>query len=249
MLVPVAVIGQAIATAALPFLTHLWQAGEKEQLDRTVTRTLQTGLTLALAAAAALVVLAEPLVALFYERGAWSAENTRTVSRLLAILALAVPAWIVQQIAVRPFYARGDTWRPMILGTLVVLAAIPLYRGLALAHGIVGLACAGVIGMSAEATTTLLVARRLHGAPAFADLGRAAIRALAIAVAAGAIGFATLRGIDALAPVDRSMIARLLRLFVPGSVLAVALLAGLMRFGDDGVRSLLRRRLRLRAGR
>ena len=97
--------------------------------------------------------------------------------------ACAVPAWIAQQIAVRPFYARGDTWRPMLLGTLLAVAAIPLYAGLA-ARGSVGLAAAGSLAVSASAAATLLLARRFHGAPNLTSLGLALLRAGGAAVLA-----------------------------------------------------------------
>ena len=43
MLVPVAVIGQAIAAAALPTLTRLFAEGRRDELNDTVLRTLQAG--------------------------------------------------------------------------------------------------------------------------------------------------------------------------------------------------------------
>ena len=55
--------------------------------------------------------------------GASAPATRERVAGLLQIFALAVPAWIAQQIAVRGFYARGDTWRPMWLGTAIALAA------------------------------------------------------------------------------------------------------------------------------
>jgi hypothetical protein len=47
--------------------------------------------------------------------GQFSAQDT-AVAGILRVLACAVPAWVAQQIAVRAFFARGDTWRPMLLG-------------------------------------------------------------------------------------------------------------------------------------
>jgi len=91
----------------------------------------------------------------------------------------------VQQIAVRPFFARKDTWRPMLIGSAVALAAIPLYLELGKRYGAPGIAAAGVIGMTTNALVTLAFARRLHGAPLLGALGVAALRGLAIAAFAG----------------------------------------------------------------
>ncbi len=189
MLAPVAVVGQAIAAAALPTLSLLFSEGRQEELNRTVLRTLQASLALAVLLGAGLFAVAHPAVALLFERGAFRAEDTLVVSGLLRILCFAVPAWVIQQIAARAFYSRADTWRPMLLGTAAALLAIPLYLSLGRQAGAAGLAAAGVLAMSANALATLGLARRLHGAPSLAVLGRtglgAAVAALPAAWAAG----------------------------------------------------------------
>jgi putative peptidoglycan lipid II flippase len=187
MQLPVAVVGQAIATAALPTLSRLWVERRKQELDAVVLGTLQAGLALALLAAGVFAVLAEPVVAAVYERGRFSVWDTVRVTELLRIFAFAVPAWTIQQIVVRPFFARGDTWRPMAIGTAVALAVIPLYLELGSRYDAVGIAAAGALGMSANAVVMLCVARRLHGAPSLLALAFTGARSAAIvAFACGA---------------------------------------------------------------
>jgi len=187
MLLPVAVVGQAVATAALPTLSRLWNEGRPEELDRVLTATLRASIALALLSAAVAIALAEPIVALLYERGRFGPADTDQVAALLAIFAWAVPAWVTQQIAVRAFFARGDTWRPLIVGTAVALGAIPLYRMLGAYHGAEGLAMAGAIGITVNALLTLILARTLHGAPSLRRLAMTAARAGLIAVIAGIV--------------------------------------------------------------
>ena len=67
------------------------------------------------------------LVEVLFQHGRFSADSAERAGQLLQIMALAVPAWVAQQVAVRAFYAREDTWRPMILSSGIALAAIPLY--------------------------------------------------------------------------------------------------------------------------
>jgi putative peptidoglycan lipid II flippase len=184
-LVPVAVVGQTLATAALPTLSRLFAEGRKEELDALVLRTLKAGIGIGLLGGAATWAVAEPLVRLIYERGRFGPEDTVRVAAALAIYALAVPAWIAQQIAVRPFYARGDTWRPMLFGTFMAVAAVPLYWWLA-RYGANGIAWAGVAAVGATAILTLALARGFHGAPALGELAVSVLRTGAIAVAAGA---------------------------------------------------------------
>jgi putative peptidoglycan lipid II flippase len=101
---------------------------------------------------------------------------------------------VLQQIAVRAFYARGDTFRPMVLGTVICLGAIPVYLGLGPRWGAAGLAAAGVLAMSTNTLGTLLLARRLHGAPNLGALALSGARAAVIAGIAAYAGAKTLRG-------------------------------------------------------
>lgn len=188
MLVPIAVIGQAIAAAALPTLSKLWSENRIDDLNRALLQTLKTGVALSVATGAALFAFADPVVALVYEHGQFGAQERSSVAELSAILALALPAWITQQIIVRAFYARGDTWRPMILGTIVSLAAIPLYFWLSKTLQVQGIAWAGVIGMSVNAFATLAYARKLHGTPPIMCLIDAVTRTLAAALPAAIAG-------------------------------------------------------------
>jgi putative peptidoglycan lipid II flippase len=247
MLVPVAVVGQAIATAALPALTQLWERGRKEETNATLLRALQGGASLGVMALVAFVMLAAPLVEVFYQRGAWTAEDTQIVARLLFILSLSIPAWILQQILVRGFYARGDTWRPMVLGTVIVLAAIPLYRWMALEHGITGLAWAGVLGMWVNFIATLVMARSRHGAPDLRTFAGTLARSTAFALAAGLPSLLIVRTPSWQALGSFDAYARL----TLGGVLYLVLAALLFsRFGDDATRSMLGRiRAKLRSGR
>jgi len=239
MLVPVAVIGQAIATAALPTLTRYWQSGERAKLDRTVLSTLRSAGALASITAVPMIVLAQPIVTLVYERGAWTSGDTVAVSGLLMILGLAVPAWILQQIAVRPFYARGDTWRPMGLGTLIVLLAIPLYLGLSREMGIDGLAWAGVLGMWGNALATLELARRVHGSPNWRELGPSLLRSIALASLVGGAGYGLLEIVDRLT----GGIGPFLALAIGGAFLSVVGFGVFVKFGEPELAQQLKVRL------
>jgi putative peptidoglycan lipid II flippase len=237
MQLPVAVVGQAIATAALPTLSRLWVEGRQRELDGFVQDTLRAGLAFSLLAAAAFFALAEPVVAIVYQRGQFTAADTATVTVLLQIFALAVPGWTTQQIAVRPFYARRDTWRPMLIGTVVALAAIPLYLVLGPKYGAQGLAAAGAIGMTASAVVTLLIARRLHGAPALGALLATGARAAVIAAFAG---LAAREALVRLA-LDAGPIADLA---VGGALFTAAALAGVWLAGDEAMREAMGRATR-----
>ena len=243
MLAPVAVAGQAIAMAALPTLSRLWSEKRIGELDTTVLNTLRTGVGLAALGGAALFALSEPLVAFVYQHGRFTAADTEVVAALLRILSFAVPGWILQQIVVRAFFARGDTWRPMLLATGIALLAIPLYLALGPRFGAEGLAAAGAIAMTCNALLTLLYARRLHGAPDLAALAGTAGRALVIAAAAASTA--------ALAVEWSKDAVPLLQLAVSGVAFAITALLGARLIGDPPIREAIARvaSLRGRSGR
>ena len=206
-------------------------------------RTLQAGLALAVVAAAGCFALAHPLVQLVYQRGAFTAADTASVAAILALLCIAVPAWIAQQIIARAFYARADTWRPMLLGTVVALGAIPLYLRLGHAYGVQGLAMAPSIGMSINALATILWARWLHGAPALGALLATALRAALIAAPAAALVRA------ALPTESPGALAALIALSAGGAAFAALVGAGTWLFGDAALREVLGRMWRRVMGR
>ncbi len=238
MQVPVAVVGQAIATAALPTLTNLWTRGRREELDRMLLDTLRAGLALSLFGAVGAYVFAGPLVALVYETGRFTADDSQRVATLLAIFAWAVPAWSLQQIAVRAFYARSDMWRPMLLGSAIALAALPLYVVLGGRHGGVGIALAGVIGMSVNALATLGLARALHGGPSLLALAGTGLRAAALAIAAGGAGEGVRRFLD----------GNLEQLLAGAAAYAVVALTGVSLLGDEPMRNAIGRIFRRLGG-
>lgn len=229
MLVPVAVVGQAIAAAALPTMARLWAENRRDELDRLVLRTLQTGLALAVFCAGGFFLFAGEIVTVIYQRGAFGAADTRAVSAILALLALAVPAWIAQQIATRAFYARSDTWRPMLLGTAFAIASIPLYLALARRYGAVGLAMAPGFAMTANAIGTILLARWLHGAPDLGALAGTVTRAAVITAAATGITLALFGAATGLV----SFAGRV-------AVFGATLVAGTAVAGDEAARRALR---------
>jgi putative peptidoglycan lipid II flippase len=239
MLVPVAIVGQAVSTAMLPALAQLWAEGKKEELNRVVTDTLQAALAAAALCGGAFVVFAEPIVAVLLQWGAFKAADTAAVATLLAVLAFAVPAWVTQQIAVRAFYARADTWRPMLLGTAVVALVIPLYLLMRERYGIAGLAWAGVIGMSVNALATLTMARRLHDAPRLGRLAVGFARTLAITV--GAAWVARLVADWSGASFDTKLAHALAQLVVGGGVYGALTLTGVLGLGDEPSKRVVQR--------
>jgi putative peptidoglycan lipid II flippase len=236
MLVPVAVIGQAAAAAALPSLSALWAEDKKEEMNALLEKTLRTALLLSVIAGAGLCAVAPAVVKLVYEQGKFLPADTAVVGGLLAILALAIPGWVAQQVAVRGFYARGDTWRPMVLGTAVSVLVIPVYIVLAERMGVYGIGFAGVIGMTASVAGTFAVSRRLHGTGWGGVLADMLRHALIAAVAGAAAAFVVRLEFWGPGKIDT-----VLALAASGAAFLAVLLPGLFLFGGEGVRAVFRK--------
>jgi putative peptidoglycan lipid II flippase len=220
-------------------------AGRSRELDDRLLATLRITLLLATWAAAGLYALAGPLVEIVYQRGAFGAGDSLRVSALLALMGWAVPGWVLQQVAVRGFFARGEMWRPMGLGTLIALAAVPLYLGLAQRYGAQGLVVAGVLAINANALLTLAWARHRFGGPRLGPLLSTGLRA----GVGGALAALAAAGVQT--GVAGSGIADLA---LGGGVFAVVAVALGWGLGDDAMRGALRAGLlriggRLRGGR
>jgi putative peptidoglycan lipid II flippase len=234
MQVPIRVVGQATATAATPTFARLFSAGDTAGLNRLLEATLRVALGVAVISAAGMAALGEPVVRILYERGAFGAGDTAVVVRILRIMILAVPAWVVQQIAVRAFYAREQMWSPMLLGTLVALLAIPLYVALGREAGAEGLAAAGALAIWANALATLALGRVWHGGPAAGPLLATLARSSVIALAAGWVALRVLPG-------EPTLAGSLWHLVLAGSAFGALALLGIAAVGDPPLRDALAR--------
>jgi hypothetical protein len=92
-----------------------------------------------------------------------------------------VPAWIAQQIAVRGFYARGDTWRPMWIGTAVAVAAARSTTLLGRWYGVDRARDRGRDRHERERDRHARFLRAWYGGPSLARARAPVARALAIA--------------------------------------------------------------------
>jgi putative peptidoglycan lipid II flippase len=233
MMAPVGVVGQAVGAALLPALTALFQRDDRVGFEGLFTTTLRITLGLGVLAAGALAALGLPVVQLLYEHGRFTATNSSEVVGLLVILACAVPGWVVQQVAVRGFFARGEMWRAMALSTLIALAVFPLYLWGGKASGIRGLAMASATAITVNAIITIVWLRLRCGAPNLATLAKTLVRTAIITLVAGAATTALLQH-----PAD-FLASPFVSLILGASLYALIALLGVHWLGDAPLRETL----------
>ncbi|WP_419786116.1 murein biosynthesis integral membrane protein MurJ [Pseudodesulfovibrio sp.] len=163
---PLGVFGIAVSTAALPSLAKLAAKNRMEEYDEALSLSLGLTFFIALPAAAGLIALAEPLISLLFQRGAFSADAVRSTALALVAYSAGLPFIGLSRPLVAGFYALEDTKTPVKIAVVCLIANVGL--GLWLMHPLahVGLALA-VSGSSLLNFLLLFYAltRRRGGAP------------------------------------------------------------------------------------
>ncbi len=113
MELPQGVFGISLATYLLPTLSGLAAEKKFPEFRATLRHGLATLWFMNAIACVLLVALAEPIVRLLFERGAFTAVSTARVAYALECLAPGLVMFSTVNILARAFYALGDTQTPM----------------------------------------------------------------------------------------------------------------------------------------
>jgi putative peptidoglycan lipid II flippase len=139
---PLGVVGIAIGVVLLPDLSRRLRAGDTEGGRASFNRSIEFAMALTLPSAVALVVIALPLTAVLFQRGAFTADDTAATALALAVYGAGLPAFVLQKVLQPLFYAREDTRRPfhyavvsMVVNAALAVGLIPVMGYLAAAMG------------------------------------------------------------------------------------------------------------------
>ncbi len=187
---PLGVVGVAIGVVLLPELSRRVRAGDVASAGDALNRAAEFCLLLTLPATVALVVIPGLIVAVLFERGAFSAEDTAATAAALAIYAVGLPAFVLQKVLQPAYFAREDTRTPlryamvsMVVNVVIAVGGAPFAGYLAAA---VGTTVAGWVNLA----LLWRGARRFGGEVAIDDrLAARWPRILAAALAMGVLIF------------------------------------------------------------
>ena len=143
---PLGIVGVAMGTVLIPGLTRAVRAEDRAAVAHAESRGLELAVGLALPATLGLIVLSEPIVRLLFERGAFTADDTRATARALMWLALALPAHVLVKALSPAFFAREDTMTPLVAALLSVVLSIAAAFLLGHWYGADGIATAIALG-------------------------------------------------------------------------------------------------------
>lgn len=185
---PETLLGMAIAIVIFPTLAELFNTRDREGLKQTATAALRIIWTLTVPAAAAMILVGQPAIRLVLERGAFDANSTLLVYRVMVFLSVRVVSEATLEIVARLFYAQHDTRTPMVakIGWLVTNVALAYW--LVGSLGLGGIALASTIAFTLESSVLLLLNhRRLGGLGGYGLLPALGRALLASAVMSGVI--------------------------------------------------------------
>ena len=192
-LLPLGVIGVAVATTSLPALSRRAAAQDRAALLDTLAHTLRLLLTLLVPATVGLCLLSRPIVALLFQYGEFSAtRSTPMTADAMLFYSLGLPAFGIARGIAQAFYSVQDTKTPVMAGVASMIANIAFNLALMRVLGLRGLALATALAGYVNVVFMLAPLKSKVGPlpvrPLLAALGR-------VLVASGALALGCLLGV------------------------------------------------------
>ncbi|MDB5431001.1 MAG: mviN, partial [Caulobacter sp.] len=127
---PLGLVGVAIGVALLPRLSRAVHAKDTDDAQMAMDQGITFAMALTLPAAAAMVAIPFFLSDALYVRGLFHVVDAQQTAGALMFYGLGVPAFVLQQLYSRAFFARQDTRSPMRFA--LVSIAVNIVVGIAL---------------------------------------------------------------------------------------------------------------------
>src|SRR5579864_3272678 len=183
--VPIAILGQAVGQASLPFFAHLFGEKRMKEFADTVNGSVYRTAAVALLASSLMMAAALPMIDLVYRlpHGHFVFSDSQATATYFFWFSLSLVFWSAQGLYARAFYAAGNTLTPMVASSLITIASLPMYRALYHTFSSVGLALASDIGIAANCLAMAILLHQRKLVPwdelQWRELGKATITAAA----------------------------------------------------------------------
>jgi putative peptidoglycan lipid II flippase len=181
--VPIAILGQAVGQASLPFFARLFGEKRMREFADTVNGSVYRTAATALLASSLMMAAALPLIDLVYRlpHGHFTFPDSQATATYFFWFSLSLVFWSAQGLYARAFYAAGNTLTPMVASSLITIASLPMYRALYHAFSSVGLALASDLGIAANCLAMAILLHRRQLVPwnelQWKELGKATFTA------------------------------------------------------------------------
>ncbi len=142
---PLGLVAATISLAVLPNLSRMAAVSDWGGFRDMLKLGMRLVLVLMIPATVGLFILAQPIVRLLFERGAFVPYDTFWTASALQVYLIGMTFAAIDQVLIIAFYSRQDTWTPAIVGMVAVgiylVVAVPLIeplqmQGLVLANSV-----------------------------------------------------------------------------------------------------------------
>jgi putative peptidoglycan lipid II flippase len=187
-MLPQGIFSVAVTTVMFPTLARLAARREYDDLRATMANGMRQIILLLIPAAAAMLVLADPMIRLVYEHGAFDQQNTDLASTALFWFAFSLPLNGLFLLLTRTFFSLQRPWVPTRIAgvnlAITAIAALALYKP----FGVGGIVAGTVI---ATGVSVLIQVRVLRAQLGRLELGRFVWTSLRVSAAAAALAAAS----------------------------------------------------------
>jgi putative peptidoglycan lipid II flippase len=242
---PIGIFGVAAGTVATSGLARRAAAGDMDGVRSTLRQSLSMLAFLTLPATAGLLVLAEPVVRLLYERGRFGPTSTTGTAAALSCYALGLCAYTAVKVLAPAFYALGTPRVPLVGSGLAVATNLLVNLALFRPFGFRAVALGTAFGSIVNATFLAVAFERRVGGLRGQGLGWSGGRMVGAALAMAPLAWLLASGLER-AVGSHGLRAQLIVGLVPvgGGVAVYGLLAGLLKIPEAAALfGIVRRRL------
>lgn len=221
MYLPIGLFGVSIATAATPAISRMVAQKDVARIRSTLANGLGLMFFLNLPATVGLMVLARPIIAVIFQRGRFTVDDTMATAAALQLYAIGLIGYSVVRIISPTFYALGRSRVPVMVSVISVLVNIVFSVTLVRLMGYRGLALGTSITALVNALIQLVLLRReIHGL----EGKRIAASFVRVVIASAVMGVVTWAAYNAMLGVTPgpALASQMIRL---GATIGAALLA------------------------
>ena len=173
MYLPLGIFGVSIATAAMPAIARHAARDDIPGMRHEVANGIAMMTVLNVPATLGLIVLARPIVAMLFERGAFTPRDTDATAAALVCYAIGLTGYSVVKVVSPTFYALHESRKPVMVSAASVLVNAALNIVFVQRFGYLGLAVGTSLTALLNASVLLaMLRRRLGGIEGHAPAGR-----------------------------------------------------------------------------
>ena len=255
---PIGVFGVAIGTAAIPALSRLAAQDNIVKFRQTLSDAMKLVFLLTIPAACGLNVLGEPIIAMIYQGGRFTASDTNMVAWALGAYSIGLAGYAAIKVLSPSFYALDDARTPMYVSLVSIALHAPTSFGMMYllsgvgvtperpnGFGHVGVALAtSVVALFNFIALTYLMRRRIHRLNG-REIVTAFIKVVIASAALSAVCYFSYRYLSGYF-VEKNFMIRVVEALVPIALGAITFLvsAKLLRIAEiEQVISMIRRKL------